>query len=327
MIANIFVATGVLFTLVNDFVALCIGRFIYGMSVGAFSVFCPKYISETAPIEVKGPAGALSQVCITFGILVAFCCGLGIGDVDDDDIDSFEIQYYWYILFILPLVFSLIQVLLLWCVFPYDTPYMLKQKNKTEDLNKLMNNIYKTEEIAQERIDIIVVAVGEDGEISYGEVCCDPKYSKATFVGITLAIFSQLTGINAIMFYSNKIFKGLAISATTVTALIGILNFLATIVGLFLLYCFGRKTLMLLFNALMALTLLLLSYYSFENNTIGMIVCVLLFICFFEFSTGCIVWLYLAEILQDKAASIATFIVWTTTLAIAIAIPLLLKMF
>jgi MFS family permease len=108
MIANIFVVTGVLFTLVNDFTALCIGRFIYGMSVGAFSVFCPKYISETAPIEVKGPAGALSQVCITFGILVAFCCGLGIGDVDDDDIDSFEIQYYWYILFTLPLVFSLV---------------------------------------------------------------------------------------------------------------------------------------------------------------------------------------------------------------------------
>ena len=59
------------------------------MSVGAFSVFCPKYIAETAPIEIKGSAGALSQVCITFGILIAFSVGLGIGDVDDDDVDSF----------------------------------------------------------------------------------------------------------------------------------------------------------------------------------------------------------------------------------------------
>jgi len=80
--------------------------------------------------------------------------------------------------------------LLLWCVFPYDTPYMLKQKNKTEDLNKLMNNIYKTEEIAQERIDIIVIDVGENAEKGYNEVCCNPKYSKATAVGICLAIFS-----------------------------------------------------------------------------------------------------------------------------------------
>lgn len=52
------------------------------MSVGAFSVFCPKYIAETAPIEIKGPAGALTQVCVTFGILVAFTVGLGIGNVD-----------------------------------------------------------------------------------------------------------------------------------------------------------------------------------------------------------------------------------------------------
>ena len=71
------------------------------------------------------------------------------------------------------------------------------------------------------------------------------------------------------MFYSNKIFKGLAISGSTITAMIGIVNFLATLVGLSLLYCFGRKTLMLVFNALMSVTLLLLSYYSFEGNTIG----------------------------------------------------------
>jgi hypothetical protein len=86
-------------------------------------------------------------------------------------------------------------------------------------------------------------------------------------------------------------------SATTVTALIGIVNFLATLVGLSLLYCFGRKTLMLVFNACMSITLLLLAYYAFDKNTIGMVVCVLLFIAFFEFSSGPIVWLYMAEIM------------------------------
>lgn len=82
MLANGLLTLGVTFTLFDDYVYLCIGRFIYGLSVGTFSVFCPKYISETAPTEVKGPAGALTQVCITFGILVAFSVGLGIGDVD-----------------------------------------------------------------------------------------------------------------------------------------------------------------------------------------------------------------------------------------------------
>jgi hypothetical protein len=105
-------------------------------------VFCPKFISETAPIEVKGPAGGLTQVSLTFGILVAFSLGLGIGDVDADDQNSFEIQYYWYILFAVPLLLAALQSLLLLCVFPYDTPYVLKQRGETEDLNKLMRNIY-----------------------------------------------------------------------------------------------------------------------------------------------------------------------------------------
>ena len=68
--------------------------------------------------------------------------------MDEDDVDSFEIQDYWYILFALPLIFSTIQIIFLYCIFPYDTPVSLKQNGNLEDLNKLMNNIYKSEEIA-----------------------------------------------------------------------------------------------------------------------------------------------------------------------------------
>jgi MFS family permease len=85
LIANAVLVVGVCFTFVVVFWVLCVGRFIYGISVGGFSVFCPKYIAETAPIEVKGPAGALTQVCVTFGILIAFTVGIGIGDADEDD--------------------------------------------------------------------------------------------------------------------------------------------------------------------------------------------------------------------------------------------------
>ena len=91
LLSNAVLIVGVCMTLVDDFIVLCVGRFIYGLAVGGFSVFCPKYIAETSPIEIKGPAGALTQVYITLGILIAFSIGLGIGDVDSDDIDSFEI--------------------------------------------------------------------------------------------------------------------------------------------------------------------------------------------------------------------------------------------
>lgn len=130
--------------------------------MGAFSVYCPKYISETSPVEVKGPAGALTQIFITFGILLAFCIGLGIGDVDQDDYDSFEIQSYWYIVFTVPLGFSLIQVLLLLCVFTHDTPVVLKQKGKFDELKVFMNKIYISEEIVLARIEDIKIISDED---------------------------------------------------------------------------------------------------------------------------------------------------------------------
>lgn len=62
MICNTVLIIGALMTLIDKFKFLCLGRFIYGASVGGFSVFCPKYIEEIAPIEIKGPAGAVSQV-------------------------------------------------------------------------------------------------------------------------------------------------------------------------------------------------------------------------------------------------------------------------
>ena len=68
---------------------LCIGRFIYGLGSGSFNVFGPLFITETAPIEIKGPLGALTELGISIGILIVFSVGIGIGDPDEDEIDSF----------------------------------------------------------------------------------------------------------------------------------------------------------------------------------------------------------------------------------------------
>ena len=218
--------------------------------------------------------------------------------------------------------------MLLWLVFPYDTPVYEKQQGRTENLNIIMNKIYATPEIAAERIDEIkIISEDDQKDLTYSKLCCDKQYSRATIVGCLLSVFQTLTGINVIMFYSNMVFKGLTMSATTVTALIGIVNFVATIIGFFFLICFGRKTIMLVFNILMALSLFLIAYFSFMNDTYGMVACTLLFIIFFEFSSGPILWLYLAEILQDKAQSIATFLNWSINLAISVSVPLMVKSF
>jgi len=85
LITNFIVIVAASLTLIQYFPCLLAGRFLYGLASGSFSVFCPKYISETAPIEIRGPAGGLTQICITFGILLSFAIGSGFdADTKDD---------------------------------------------------------------------------------------------------------------------------------------------------------------------------------------------------------------------------------------------------
>ena len=125
--------------------------------------------------------------------------------------------------------------------------------------------------VVQERIDEIagggvdISHTDEVANIGYGAVCCGPKYSRATFVGCSMSIFQQMTGINVIMFYSNTIFKNAGVPATTVTGLVGIVNFVSTLIGMVFLGYFGRKTLMLVFNVLMALDLAGLGIFSIKG--------------------------------------------------------------
>jgi len=208
---------------------------------------------------------------------------------------------------------------------------MLKEKREDETLYKLMRKIYDKESVVQERIGFIVVddigfGTGDKYQ-SYSTICCSPKYKRATLVGCVLSILQQLTGINAIMFYSNMLFKGLSMTNTEVTFYIGIINFVATLFGLVLLMYFGRKTLLLICSIAMTMTLFLLANYSFQKNSNGMIACVLVFIAFFEFSSGPIVWLYNAEIMRDKGIAIATSLNWFISLVISVCIPYLVKKF
>jgi hypothetical protein len=147
---------------------------------------------------------------------------------------------------------------------------MIKQKGEYEKLKNFMSNMYHPY-VVQEKIDEIGAQndtsqlSNEDNDVGYKQACCSPQYSRATFVGCSLAIFQQLTGINFIMFYSNTIFASLgSISPTMITFYVGLVNFFATFGGLFLLFKAGRRTIMLNLNALMAVILVMVGICSLK---------------------------------------------------------------
>lgn len=115
-------------------------------------VYVPKYIVEMSPKEIRGPAGALSQMMIQTGTLIAFLYGLGVGELDNDDSGSFTTEHYWKVVFAMPIIVALTQVFLLLVVFPYETPVVLKERDDMVTLNELMRRIYPEQDVAKTRI-------------------------------------------------------------------------------------------------------------------------------------------------------------------------------
>lgn len=186
-------------------------------------------------MELKGPLGAINQVLVTVGIQVAFALGLPVPETPSEDPTSFEVQSYWRIVFALPIAFSVVQCLLLLTVFNYETPKFLKQSNKHANLNELMGKIYEVDRVG-ERIDAITIENGSQVQgVTYGETFCSPRFKVATLVGCCLSVLQQLSGINAVMFYSSKIFKDVGWSARGGTALVGFVNMVSTFFAIALL--------------------------------------------------------------------------------------------
>jgi MFS family permease len=146
-VTNLFVIIGCGLQLIKSIGTVLAGRFIFGVSTGAFSVFVPSFINEITPTELKGPYGAITQLLITFGIFIANVLGTPLPDSKTPIDKSFIQTEYWRVLFGLPIVFCIIQSCLLFTVFNYETPKFLKQTGREAELNEIIGKIYSSDQI------------------------------------------------------------------------------------------------------------------------------------------------------------------------------------
>ena len=139
-------------------------------------------------------------------------------------------------------------------IFSYDTPKYLKQTGQDAKLNELMGKIYHPDRV-RERIDAIQVdPPGSGSGPTYKELLFHPKFAKATLYGCLLSALQQLSGINAVMFYSGNIISGIGIDYRLGTCMTNTANWVSTIGALFLLGRFGRKSIMWTMCFAMAVT-------------------------------------------------------------------------
>ena len=339
LLLNVVITVGVGISLIGQWLWLiCLGRLIWGYAFGAFSVVCAKTVNELLPVELGGSFGAINQMSLCFGAALPGTFALAYPTKFDGlDKDSFYVVVYWRIIFCLPIVVSLIQVLLLLTVFNYETPVHLHEKGMHDDLMRVLKKIYNDPDEIKYRLDQLQNAANaqkqNSGEKEAGMVATftDPSIRSAAWVGFFFSTFQQLTGMNAIMFYSGQLFgtdpddpdaKGL--STAQASCLINWANFIAAGCGAVMLGFFGRKTLMVGSQAFCVIGMFgMWLFMEVVENEAMMYVLTIAFIFGFEFGPGPICWLYLSEICNNQATSVNTVVNWIWTLVISLVTPLL----
>ena len=316
---------------------LVIYRFVGGVGVGIASMLSPLYISEIAPPNVRGRLVALYQFAITIGILAAYFVNawiLNSAQANPAAVESglgswFCLGQIWRGMFVSETVPAILFGLLL-LIVPESPRWQTARGNDEkafETLARVSNETTAKKQMAEIH-DIL------NRETASLKQLLQPGFRLALLIGMALAILSQLTGINAIIYYGPRIFHqaGFAVSASLNSqVVIGLINVLFTLVAVWKIDHFGRKPLLLIGVSGMMVMLVTIGIFFRISALQGTMILIpmLLYIACFAFSFGPVVWTILAEIypthVRGRAMSIATFSLWTGTFIIGQTVPWLLE--
>ena len=310
----------------DDLVLLVIFRMLGGVGVGIASLLAPMYITEIAPPSIRGQLVSINQLGIVTGILIIYFVNAGIAGLYDE---SWNINTGWRWMFASGIVPSLIFLLLLF--FVPESPRWLAKKDRSDEAELILQKLNDPQEAAIEIAEIRQSIANETESLT--EIF-KPGLRKALVIGIVLAIFSQVTGINAIMYYAPEIFKSTgdgSASALLQTVLVGVVNVLFTLVAIKYVDKLGRKPLLLAGSAGMAVCLATIGAAFFYGVLQGylVLIAILVYIAFFAISLGPLTFVVIAEIFPNRtrgrAMSISLFSLWAAVFLVSQLFPILLQ--
>ncbi len=329
---NILITSGIFFALSAigcalsaSFTGLIAYRLLGGMGVGVASMLSPLYISEIAPAKNRGRLVALYQLAITLGILVAYFSNAYLLHLSTSEgmvektgmMNKIFVDQVWRAMLGSETIPAVVFLLLLFAI--PQSPRWLAMKGRNEKAKNILLRFVTEEEADAEIQNVQDVLAKESG--SFMTVFSGP-FKIAMMIGISLAVLSQVTGINAIIYYGPKILEegGLQLGeALGGQVVIGIVNVLFTFIALWKIDDLGRKPLLTygIIGIMISLITIGLLFYFEVNNTYLLMTFILTFIACFAFSFGPVVWVLLSEIyplkIRGAAMSVATMAVWVGT--------------
>ena len=300
-----------------DWYSLLTARFVAGLGIGGSSVLGPMYIAEIAPARLRGRLVGVFQFNVVFGILLAYFSNYVIGQM------QLGAQEWRWMLGISGIPAVLFYVMLFGIP---RSPRWLVKKQQIEDARKVLQLVGE-ENYEQELEDIIASLHVEQKR----EPLFSYKYRIPIFLAVSVAMFNQFTGINAILYYLNDIFMHAGssrVSGELQAVIIGATNLFFTIIAMAVIDKLGRKTLLLIGSVGMAICLSGAATIFFMERHENLLVWILVgYIAFFGFSQGAVIWVYISEVFPNqvraKGQSLGTFTHWFMNAGISLVFPVM----
>jgi len=320
-----------------------IARLAGGMAVGAASVLSPAYISEVAPAGIRGRLTTIQQIMIIIGLTIAFVVNYFLAAAAGVSTNPFWggiAAWRWmYLMQAIPAAIFLIAL-----IFIPESPRYLVSKGRDESAENVLTKLFGSA-TARAKLDEIRVTFSEDHRPRFSDLKGNGLFGIRPIVwaGIMLAVFQQLVGINVIFYYGETLWKLAGVSEAAAlqrNIISGVVSIGACLVTIAVIDKIGRKPLLLIGSAGMAVSLFAMAY-AFHSGTLdssgnlqlshGMglvaLVSANLYVIFFNGTWGPVMWVMLGEMfpnqIRGSALAVAGFAQWFANYLIAQSFPIM----
>lgn len=320
----------------GSFNALVAFRIIGGVGIGIVSIVSPIYISEVSPAKIRGTLVSLYQLAVTAGFLLAYLANwaidAGIDPAATTDAGLWSRMFnaeawrgmlgsetlpallFFFIIFFIP-----------------ESPKWLIIKGKSSQATAILSRILSTGEEIKSEVEVTKASLGED-KGKWSDLL-KPGILIAVLAGCAIAILGQFMGVNAVLYYGPKIFAEAGFDNPMFsTVLVGLVNFLTTILAVFIIDRVGRKQLIYWGVSGMIICLIAIGTYFATGGVLGngfMLAFFLAYVFCCAISISAIVFVLLSEMypnsIRGRAMSLAGFMLWVGTYLVGQLTPVLLE--
>jgi sugar porter (SP) family MFS transporter len=319
--ALVFIVGVLLAAFTPTYPLLLVARVIIGLAVGSASMTVPLYIGEIVPARLRGGLVSLNQLAITVGILSSYLIDYGLSGTGN-----------WRLMFGLAAIPA--ALLFIGMLFQRESPHWLIRQGREDEARQVLRRLRADGDIDAEVREVREISQREGGMRDL----ISPKVRPLLIVGVMLAVFQQITGINTVIYYAPTLLQGAGFGnsgALLANVVNGAVNVGMTIVAIWLLDKVGRRPLLLCGTAGMAVGMVITAccFIGGENlkgaTAIVAVLGLLVYTGSFAIGLGPVFWLLIAEIyplkIRGAAMSVASMANWAANFVVTISFLTLLS--